>query len=85
MWRFIPLRPVSNRADALSLRNRVKNQGDFRIKVKQKFLNMNKQKEKHWIYGGLAAKIYNQKRKNVTLYSDFSWRLRNLTVPYEKK
>ena len=72
MSTLIPLRPVSNRAAALSLRNRVEIQGDFCIKVKQKFLNMNKQKENTGIYMIKVAKIYNQKRKNVTLYSDFS-------------
>ena len=72
MSTLIPLRPVSNRAASLSLRNRVEIQGDFCIKAKQKFLNMNKQKENTGIYMIKVAKIYNQKRKNVTLYSDFS-------------
>ena len=72
MSTLIPLRPVSNRADALSLRNRVEIQGDFRIKAKQKFLNMNKQKENTGIYMIKVANIYYQKRKDVTLYSDFS-------------
>lgn len=72
MSTLIPLRPVSNRADALSLRNRVEIQGDFCMNTKEKFQKLNKHKENKGIYMIKVAKIYNQKRKDVTLYSDFS-------------
>lgn len=63
MSTLIPLRPVSNRAASLSLRNRVEIQGDFCIKVKQKFLNMNKQKKNTEFTGNWLQKYTIKKER----------------------